>query len=196
MSFIFLHHHPDLFTYFSCCFVFFFSLYLSSHSSSKHISDELLLFSVFSCFLKILQRFFVFTKLCKLIYSYLSNIDPFLSVHHKVHLNSNIQFQYIELIQYIYYLIFIFPVLTISSNVTSSEKLYLITLLQILSPFSKICLIFLQSIYYCLHCGVHFFVCHLNASQNINFSMKASCLSLYSQHVKQHLGLSNYKIKL
>lgn len=42
LSFIFLHHHPGLFTYFSRCFVFLFSLYLSSHFSSKHISDELL----------------------------------------------------------------------------------------------------------------------------------------------------------
>lgn len=67
LSFIFLHHHPDLFTYFSHFYVFLFSFNLSSYFSSKHIFDELLFSLCLPAFVLFYRDSFVFTKLCKLI---------------------------------------------------------------------------------------------------------------------------------
>lgn len=79
----FLSSSPSWSLYYFYIGCLLFSLYLSSHFSSKHISLMNYCFPCVSCFFKKFYRdSFVFTKLCKLIiYSYLTNIDPFLSVH-------------------------------------------------------------------------------------------------------------------
>lgn len=71
-----------LISYFSRWFVFFFP-YTFPVTFLPNISLMNYCFPcVFLLFKKFYRDSFVFTKLCKLIiYSYLSNIDPFLSVH-------------------------------------------------------------------------------------------------------------------